>query len=81
MSEDESRYSPKEKTVLKDPNIRQKYEDFIQKGKMKEAEAYLAFEVNILDIHENFFKKGKFVKNNTLFLLISAKKTPIHFSH
>ena len=59
MPEDESLKSSKEKTVLEDPKIREKYNDLIEKGKLDEAKSYLAFLVNIMDIHESNSKKGK----------------------
>lgn len=59
ISEDESIESSKEKTVLKDLKIRHKYEDLIRSGKVKEAKAYLASEVNFMNIHESNAKKGK----------------------
>jgi hypothetical protein len=58
MSEDESIDFSKEKKVLKDAKIREKYNDLIRSGKINEAKSYLAFEVNFMDIHEINSKKG-----------------------
>ena len=81
MPEDESLKSSKEKTVLKDPKIRDKYNDLIKKGKLSEAKLYLAFQVNFMDIHESNSKKGKRLNDVELLFYISIVRICLSRSH